>query len=146
VAAIRYTTDGTNPTASSPLYTNPFNVSAKVTVRYRAWDVAGNAEPTNSQLIQVDSTAPSVSITSPTNGATVSGNTRITASASDSESGVASVAFYVDSTLIGTSSTSPWQVQWNTKKVNAGQHVLTAVVTDRVGNRATSTAITVTVR
>jgi peptidoglycan/xylan/chitin deacetylase (PgdA/CDA1 family) len=146
VAAIRYTTDGTNPTASSPLYTNPFNVSAKVTVRYRAWDVAGNAEPTNSQLIQVDSTAPSVSITSPTNGATVSGNTRITASASDSESGVASVAFYVDSTLIGSSSTSPWQVQWNTKKVNAGQHVLTAVATDRVGNRATSTAITVTVR
>jgi hypothetical protein len=117
-----------------------------VTVRYRAWDVAGNVELTNSQLIQVDSTAPSVSITSPTNGATVSGNTRITASASDSESGVASVAFYVDSTLIGTSSTSPWQVQWNTKKVNAGQHVLTAVATDRVGNRATSTAITVTVR
>lgn len=146
VATIRYTTDGTSPTASSPLYTNPFNLSATATVMYRAWDVAGNVEPTNSQLIQVDSTAPSVSITSPTNGATVTGNVRITASAGDSQSGVASVAFSVDNTRIGTSNSSPWQVQWNTKKVNPGQHVLTAVATDRVGNRATSTAITVTVR
>jgi peptidoglycan/xylan/chitin deacetylase (PgdA/CDA1 family) len=146
VAAIRYTTDGSSPTASSPLYTSPFNILATATVKYRAWDVAGNGEPTNSQLVQVDSTTPSVSITSPNGGATVSGNVRITASAADSQSGVATVAFYVDSTLIGTSNSSPWQVQWNTKKVNSGQHVLTAVATDRVGNRTTSAGITVTTR
>jgi peptidoglycan/xylan/chitin deacetylase (PgdA/CDA1 family) len=145
VAAIRYTTDGTDPTASSPSYTNPFTVSATTTVKYRAWDIAGNVEPTNSQLIQVDTTAPSVSITSPTNGATVTGTIRISAAAADSQSGVASISFYVDNKLIGTSTGSPWQVQWNTKKVTSGQHVLTAVATDRVGNRATSTAITVTV-
>jgi N-acetyl-beta-hexosaminidase len=146
VAAIRYTTDGSDPTTSSPLYANPFNLSATTTVKYRAWDLAGNVEATKSQVIQVDSTAPTVSITSPANGATVTGNVRVTASASDSQSGVSSVAFYVDNTLIGTSNISPWQVQWNTKKITAGQHVLTAVATDRVGNRATSTAITVTVR
>jgi peptidoglycan/xylan/chitin deacetylase (PgdA/CDA1 family) len=146
VAAIRYTTDGSSPTASSPLYTSSFNILATATVKYRAWDVAGNLEPTNSQLIQVDSTAPSASITSPSGGATVSGNVRITASAADSQSGVATVAFYVDSTLIGTSSSSPWQVQWNTKKVGSGQHVLTAIASDRVGNRTTSAGITVTTR
>jgi peptidoglycan/xylan/chitin deacetylase (PgdA/CDA1 family) len=145
VAAIRYTTDGTDPTASSPVYTNPFNVSATTTVKYRAWDGAGNVEPTNTQLIQVDPTAPSVSITSPTNGATVTGTIRISASAADSQSGVASVSFYVDDKLVGTSTGSPWQVQWNTRKVTSGQHVVTAAATDRVGNRATSTAITVTV-
>ena len=146
VAAIRYTTDGSSPDASSPLYASSFNILATATVKYRAWDVAGNVEPTGSQLIQVDATAPNISITSPTNGATVTGNLRLTASAADSQSGVATVAFYVDNTLINTSSSSPWQVQWNTKKVNPGQHVLTAAGTDRVGNRATSTAVTVTVR
>jgi peptidoglycan/xylan/chitin deacetylase (PgdA/CDA1 family) len=146
VAAIRYTTDGTTPTTSSPLFTTPFNISATTTVKYRAWDVAGNVEATKTQVVQVESTAPTVSITSPTNGATVTGNIRVTASASDSQSGVASVAFYVDNTLIGTSNSSPWQVQWNTKRVSAGQHVLTAVATDRAGNRATSAGITVTVR
>ena len=46
VAAIRYTTDGSDPTASSTLYTRPFSVSATTTVKYRAWDNAGNVEAT----------------------------------------------------------------------------------------------------
>jgi peptidoglycan/xylan/chitin deacetylase (PgdA/CDA1 family) len=146
VAAIRYTTDGSTPTNSSPLYTGPLALSATTTVKYRAWDVAGNVEATKSQVVQVDATGPSVSITSPANGSTVSGNIKVVASASDSQSGVASVAFYVDgSALIGTVTGSPWQVPWNTKKVTRGQHVLTAVATDRAGNIATSAAVTVTV-
>jgi len=146
VAAIRYTLDGSNPSATSTLYTGPFTVSATATVKYRAWDVAGNVEATKTQVIQVDATAPSVAITSPSNGATVTGNVKVIASASDSQSGVASVAFYVDGTLIGTATSSPWQVPWNTKRVPSGQHVLTAIATDRVGNRQTSAPITVTVR
>ena len=62
VSAIRYTTNGTDPTTSSPLYTGPLSVSATTTVKYRAWDMAGNVEATKSQLIQVDSSAPSSSI------------------------------------------------------------------------------------
>ena len=58
VAAIRYTTDGSDPTTSSPLYTTPFTVTATSTVKYRAWDNAGNLEPTNSQQIQVATTPP----------------------------------------------------------------------------------------
>jgi hypothetical protein len=147
VAAIRYTTDGSTPTSSSPLYTSPFSVSATTTINYRAWDVAGNVEATRTQVVQVDGVAPGVSITSPVNGSTVTGNAKVVASSSDSQSGVASVAFYVDgSTLIGTATSAPWQLPWNTKKVSRGQHVLTAVATDRAGNRQTSAPITVTVR
>jgi peptidoglycan/xylan/chitin deacetylase (PgdA/CDA1 family) len=146
VTAIRYTTNGTDPTTSSPLYTGPFPISTTTTVKYRAWDMRGNAEATKTQLIQVDSTPPTVAITSPANGATVTGNIWVVASASDSQSGVASVAFYVDGSLIGTVTSSPWQIRWNTKKVPPGQHVLTAVATDRVGNRRTSAGVTVTVR
>jgi peptidoglycan/xylan/chitin deacetylase (PgdA/CDA1 family) len=146
VAAIRYTTDGSDPTTSSTLYSGAFGVSTSKTVKYRAWDTAGNAEATKSQLILVDTFAPTVSITSPATGATVAGNVKIVVTAADAQSGVASVAYYVDGVLVGTSTSSPWQLPWNTKKVSSGQHVLTAVATDRAGNRTTSAAVTVTVR
>jgi peptidoglycan/xylan/chitin deacetylase (PgdA/CDA1 family) len=145
VSAIRYTTDGTDPTTSSPTYTGPFSVSATTTVKYRAWDVAGNVSSTKSQTIQIDTVPPTVSITSPANGATVGGNVKIVTSPADTPSGVASVKVFVDGTLLGTATSSPWQVAWNTKRVKRGQHVLTAIATDRGGNSTTSAAVTVTV-
>jgi peptidoglycan/xylan/chitin deacetylase (PgdA/CDA1 family) len=146
VAAIRYTTDGSDPTTSSTLYTGPFGLSTTTTVKYRAWDTAGNVEATKSQLIRVDTFAPTVSITSPVNGATVTGNVKLVAAPADAQTGVASVAFYVDGVLVGTTTSSPWQIPWNTKKASSAQHVLTAVATDRAGNRATSAPVTITVR
>jgi hypothetical protein len=53
VAVIRYTLDGSEPTVSSPLYSGPFTVSQTATVRYRAWDNAGNVEATNSQRVRI---------------------------------------------------------------------------------------------
>jgi hypothetical protein len=44
VGEIRYTRDGSEPTAASTLYTGPFGVAKTTTLRYRAWDTAGNAE------------------------------------------------------------------------------------------------------
>jgi peptidoglycan/xylan/chitin deacetylase (PgdA/CDA1 family) len=146
VAAIRYTTDGSDPTTSSTLYTGPFTVSTTTTVKYRAWDNVGNVEATKSQLIRLDAVPPTVSITSPANGATVTGNVKIVAAATDALAGVASVRFYVDGALVGTTTSSPWQLPWNTRKVSRAQHVLTAVASDRAGNSATSAAVTVTVR
>jgi hypothetical protein len=146
VAAIRYTTDGSDPTTSSTLYSGAFGVSSSTTVKYRAWDTAGNVEATKSQLIQIDTVAPTVSITSPASGATVTGNLKIVSTPADAQSGVASVAYYIDGVLLGTTTSSPWQIPWNTKKASSGQHVLTAVATDRAGNRTTSAAVTVTVR
>jgi hypothetical protein len=141
VAAIRYTTDGSDPTSASPLYMLPFAVPATTTVKYRAWDSAGNVEATNSQLIQVDTVAPSIRITSPRNGATVTGIVRIVAAAADGQTGVASVSFYVDGSLVRRATRSPWQARWNTKKSRGGRHVLRAVATDRAGNSRRSTSI-----
>ena len=61
VSQIRYTTNGTTPTATTGnVYTGAFTVSTSgTTVKYRAFDVAGNAETTNSQLLQIDTVAPS---------------------------------------------------------------------------------------
>lgn len=147
VAATRYTTDGTDPTESSPTYSAPFPVSASATVKFRSWDNAGNVEATRAQAIQIDTTGPAVSITAPTTGAVLTApNVTISAAASDSGSGVRQVAFFVDNTALGTSSTAPYQIRWRARNSGSGQHVLTAVATDAAGNAATSAPVTVTVR
>ena len=146
VAAIRYTLDGSTPTTASPVYAAPFTVSATTTVKYRAWDNAGNVEATKSQLIRIDLLPPTVAITSPSDGATVTGSVKITATASDAGSGVAQVSFFADGILIGTVKSATATVTWNTKKVTPGQHTLSAVAQDVAGNARTSASRRVTVR
>jgi hypothetical protein len=145
VAVIRYTLDGSVPTASSTAYSGPFVLSTTATVRYRAWDNAGNVEATNSQLIRIDTTPPTVAITSPASGARVSGNVKVTATAADTGSGVAQVSFYADGVLIGTSKGPSYSVSWSTSKVTKAQHTLVAVAQDVAGNSQTSSSILVTV-
>ncbi len=146
---IRYTIDGSGPTASTgTVYKGPFSVGSTTTVKYRAFDDAFNAGAIKSRLIRIDTRAPTVAITTPTNGSGVSGNVRLTASASDTgSSGIASVTFYLDGKVLGlaTAATSQFTLQWNTKETTKGPHSLTAVAQDRAGNATTSAAVTVTV-
>jgi peptidoglycan/xylan/chitin deacetylase (PgdA/CDA1 family) len=147
VKEIRYSTDGSDPTATTgTVYAGPFSVAATTTVKWRAFDNAGNAEAVRSQLVQIDTTAPTVAITAPANGASVTASVKITTNAADSGSGVAKVTFYVDGTVLATVTATPFNTNWNTKKSTKGQHVLTAVAEDRAGNRTTSAPVTVTVR
>ncbi len=74
-------------------------------------------------------TAPQVSISSPTSNATVSSTISITANVSD-DSGVANVQFYVDSTNIGTDTSAPFVMSWNTSSVSDGNHTITALAID----------------
>ena len=67
ISSTHYTTDGTDPTLSSPAYTGAFNVngaSTSTTVKFRSWDYAGNAEAVNTQVIQAppDTTPPATTI------------------------------------------------------------------------------------
>ena len=47
-----YTTDGSTPTTSSPVYTGPFTVKQNTTVNFFSTDLAGNAETPQSQAIK----------------------------------------------------------------------------------------------
>ena len=92
-----------------------------------------------------DVTPPTVSLTAPANGATVTGTVAVSANAADA-GGVAGVTFRVDGGVVGTEdTTAPYSVNWNTAGVSAGSHTLTAVARDGAGNVATSAAVTVTV-
>jgi hypothetical protein len=116
-----------------------------MTVKFRAWDNAGNPSGTQAQLIRVDATAPSVAITAPSEGATVKGIVKITAVATDAGSGVAKVSFYANGVLIGSKTDAPYSVNWNTKKLPKGPHTLTAVAQDVAGNTQTSAALNIKV-
>ncbi len=92
-----------------------------------------------------DTTAPTVAISSPTSGTTVSGTVAVTANANDA-SGVANVALLIDGTVVGSpDTTAPYSFSWNSASVANGSHTISARATDTAGNVATSPVITVTV-
>ena len=117
--------------------------------RVRSVDAAGNesvsANATFSTAAAPDSVAPSVSLTAPAGGASVSGTITISANASDNV-GVAGVQFLVDGTNLGVEdSAAPYSVSWNTTGVPNGSHNLLARARDAAGNVTTSSALTITV-
>ncbi len=90
-------------------------------------------------------TPPTVSITAPTNGVTVSGNATISANAGGATA-ITGVQFKLDGVNLGTAdTTAPYSVSWNTKLVSNGTHVLTAVATNTSLLSTTSTSVNVTV-
>jgi M6 family metalloprotease-like protein len=91
-----------------------------------------------------DSQAPSTSITSPANGATVSGTATVSASATDNV-GVSRVELYVDGALASTDHASPFSFSWDTTTASNGAHSLTSKAYDAAGNVGTSAAVSVTV-
>lgn len=91
-----------------------------------------------------DAVPPTVAITAPADGATVSGIVPVEASASD-DVYLSSVRFFVDgSSTIATVSQSPFVASWDTRGLTVGPHTLSAEAMDAAGNVATST-ITLTV-
>jgi len=93
-----------------------------------------------------DSTAPTVTLTAPSNGATVNGTVVVSATAADA-GGLAGVTFYANGVAIGSEDTSaPYTVNWNTTGIaNGSTRTLTAVARDTASNTATSTAVIVTI-
>lgn len=120
--------------------------SGTYTLMAKAYDAAGNVGQSSTVSVSVvnDTTAPTVSLTSPANNATVSGTTTITASASDNV-GVSKVEFYRSGTLLYATNVAPFSYAWNTTGVTNGSYTMTAKAYDNTGNVATSTNVLVTV-
>jgi len=152
VVSIQLVVDGTPgaTTSSSPFsfnWNSSLASNGNHTLTVKASDAAGNvgqASTTVSVSNQTDTTPPTVSITSPVNGQTVSGGTSVNVAASD-DVAVAQVSFYIDGVLHATDSSAPYTFTFNAKKLSRGTHILTAKAWDTAGNLATSAPVTVTV-
>jgi subtilisin family serine protease len=91
-----------------------------------------------------DTTTPTVSIASPTGGATVSGTAVVDVSATDNVA-VVQVDLWLDGALFATDATSPYSFAWDTLVASLGTHTLQAFAVDAAGNVASTTPMTVTV-
>jgi hypothetical protein len=111
-----------------------------------ARDAAGNRQSASvSVTVANDTTPPTVSVTGPLDGASVSGAVTIAADATD-DVAVAGVQFMLDGVNIGAEVTAaPYALPWNTATVPNGVHVLTAIARDAAGNQRTARNVNVTV-
>ena len=123
-----------NTTQESP---GPHSITAV------ARDVAGNVRTSAVMSTTVLDTPPTVSLASL--ASSVSGTQILTANASDTQSGIASVQFLVDGQPLATVTAAPYTFSWNTTSVSPIQHTLTAIATDGAGKTATSAPVPVTV-
>jgi parallel beta-helix repeat protein len=132
---------------SAPYNWDWTNVSAgNYTLTAKATDNSGHVTTSAGVSISVtSSTYPTVSITSPTKGATYkSGATvYITANASDADGTVSKVEFYRGTTLLHTEKSAPYRYDWS--NVSAGNYTLTAKATDNSGHVTTSSSVSISV-
>ena len=116
-------------------------------------DTAPTGDPWNFAAVEVvpssgpspDTTPPTVSITNPTVGQTVSGTVSVAANASDNVA-VASVQFLLDGNPLGNPVTqAPYAVPWDTATTGNGTHTVSAIAADTSGNTAIAANVQVTV-
>ncbi len=117
------------------------------TIYATAYDTSANAGTSTTITVSVlDVVPPSVTLTNPTNGGTVSGNTTVTISATASDTvGVTRVDFYVNNAVRCSDTTAAYSCKWRVPKKAGGTYTLQARAYDAAGNSATS-VVTVTSR
>lgn len=133
---------------SKPAYENKaFKVVTVTAIVICALGVAyagGKRLGTKPPTTTADTTAPTTSVTSPASSDTVSGSVSVSVAAADNV-GVSKVELYVNGTLSGTSTASPYSFTWDTTALADGTATLTSVAYDAAGNKSTSAAVSVNV-
>jgi len=141
VATLNFTTTATGGTASVPFTTGTALVSSTTNT-----NLLSSLAATGGGSFVTDTTPPTVSITAPASGSTVSapGTLNVTVSASDSASSVSKVELYIDGALKTTLTSSPYTYAWSTSGVTLGAHTIVAKAYDSFNNVATSATTNVT--
>ena len=139
---------GTTSTGTTFTFTG-LSCGTSYNLSVEAFDLAQHVSartPLTASSGDCDTTKPTVSVTAPASGATISGSTvSVTASASDNDA-VSGVQFLLDGQTLGVEDTSaPYEVIVNTFTVSNGPHTLSARARDPSGNVETSAGVGVTV-
>jgi len=155
-ATFYYSTNGTTWTALGNTLQMSFELTHFVGYRFALFNYATKTAggfvdfdyfktgPSISTLYAA-SNLPVVSLTAPANNASyvTPATINLTATASVAGGTITKVEFYNGTTLLGTSTSSPYSYNWT--NVLAGTYKITAVATDNLGNKATSIVDTIKV-
>src|SRR3989442_2936844 len=129
--------DGSMQTLSgitaSYVFATPGTYSVTLTVR----DADGNVGTDTVTVTVRDVTPPAVTVSSPSDGASVPGSTVIVASATDNLA-VVRVEFLVDGVSVGNDTTAPFEWSIAAGSLKDGNHTLTVIAFDAAGNSASS--------
>lgn len=130
--------------STAPMTTATFTSPGTYVLRLTADDtlLTGSDDVTITVSPVPDVTPPSVTLTAPTAGL-IGGAVTVAATANDNVA-IASVEFRAGSTVIGTDTTAPYSLLWDSTTVANGGYTITAEAMDTSGNTATdSVAVTV---
>jgi hypothetical protein len=116
--------------AAADLYSGPTKTAVSM-----AWATVGVGSA------PVDTSPPTVKITSPTGGSTVNAGFTVTADANDDQ-GVLRVDFSIDGMVVGSAATAPYTFTSATS-LPAGAHSLVATAYDTVNHASDSASVTV---
>jgi hypothetical protein len=105
---------------------------------------AGAGQTVIESLTLAPNNPPTVSVTSPANGAAIITGTAttLTASAADVDGTVTQVEFFVDGVSVGVDNAAPFTANYTAV---VGNHNVTAVATDNKGDNTTSSIVAITV-
>ncbi len=113
------------------------------TYGYGLIDAAAVVQAAADTIAEPDNKPPTVRITSPSAGSTLSGRSRIVVSATD-RWGVADVVMSIDGVPTGTDTRKPYRFVVDTALFEGGQHTISIVATDTNGNA--SKPVTINIR
>jgi ELWxxDGT repeat protein len=147
VARVEFYVDGTlldtDTTAPYELSWNSASTADGVhLLMAKAYDLAGNSSSSTEVTVTVDNTAPATALTSPAQNTRLRRIVQVSATASDNM-GVERVEFYANGALIGTDTTAPYDVSWDTATGPDGGITLTTRAYDLAGNATLSAGLTV---
>jgi thermitase len=97
----------------------------------------------STNYVEVDSTLPKVTITSPAEGDRIRTSTVKVGVAASDNVGVVKVELYVDGKYHSVSTAAPFALKWSAGSAAKGSHTLQARAVDRAGNIGVSAIITV---
>jgi hypothetical protein len=107
-------------------------------------DGTNNVGSTTRGFTAAANASPTVSLTSPAEGATIALPSQVlfAATAADTDGSVAKVEFFAGATKVGEDTSAPFSFAWTSI---SGAYALTAVATDNQGASTTSAAVNITV-
>ena len=130
---IYYTTDGTTPTTSSPIYSSPIAISANTTLKFFARDLAGVNETVKTQTYTIDTLPPTGTVVV-NSGAESTSNPNVTLTITCADNvGCSQMRFSNDNITYLTPQTYATSTAW-TLTAWDGTKTVYVIFKDTVGN------------